>query len=160
MKSIRLQELEAELQSLGEDFEVTQRDAKANASNLEKALQSEKQISDTTLQGMKQLALDKKELDIKFEAAILENKASAQQLQELEVAMAAEKQRLEGMRRAALLQKVYNEFDLDGGGDVGEEELLELGRARRRLGQKSGEWTPRANRALVRKMGCNEQGIL
>ena len=67
---------------------------------------------------------------------------------------------LEGMRRAALLQKVYNEFDLDGGGDVGEEELLELGRARRRLGQKSGEWTPRANRALVRKMGCNEQGML
>ena len=83
---------------------------------------------------------------------------------EIEAAMAGEKEKLlaslEGMRRAALLQKVYNEFDLDGGGDVGEEELLELGQARRRLGQKSGEWTEANNRTMMQHIGPDEEGIV
>ena len=66
---------------------------------------------------------------------------------------------LEAMRRAALLTKVYREFDLDGGGDVGEDELLELGQARRRLGQKEGEWTVENNRALMAAIGTDEEGV-
>ena len=37
-----------------------------------------------------------------------------------------------------MLENVYDEFDLDGGGDVGADEMLALGKARRALGQKSG----------------------
>ena len=40
--------------------------------------------------------------------------------------------------RVQKLRQVYCEFDLDGGGDVGSEELLALGQARRKLGQKAG----------------------
>ena len=64
------------------------------------------------------------------------------------------------MRRATLLRAVYHEFDLDGGGDVGEEELMEVGQARRRLGQKSGEWTEANNRALMQQIGADEEGIV
>jgi hypothetical protein len=81
-----------------------------------------------------------------------------------EAALAAEKSLLEAaledMRRAALLRAVYHEFDLDGGGDVGAEELMEVGQARRRLGQKSGEWTEANNRALMQHIGPDEEGIV
>ena len=62
------------------------------------------------------------------------------------------------MRRAAALQQVYAEFDLDSSGEVGEAELLQLGRARRRLGQKQGVWTAAMNRALMKKIGPDEEG--
>ena len=57
-----------------------------------------------------------------------------------------------------MLSNVYREFDLDGGGDVGEDELLELGQARRRLGQKEGEWTVEDNQRLMQRIGPDEQG--
>ena len=62
--------------------------------------------------------------------------------------------------RQAELRKVYQEFDLDGGGDVGDDELLLLGQTRRKLGQKSGEWTKTMNDSLMAKIGVDKNGNL
>jgi len=56
--------------------------------------------------------------------------------------------------RLRRLKEVFKLFDLDGGGDIGEEELYELGVARRKLGQKSGEWTM----AQTHRMMANMKG--
>ena len=61
-------------------------------------------------------------------------------------------------RRVAMLENVYDEFDLDGGGDVGADEMLALGKARRALGQKSGEWTEAHNERMLEKMGADQNG--
>ena len=53
---------------------------------------------------------------------------------------------------------MYDAFDLDGGGDVGEDEMLALGQARRKLGQKSGEWTREQNRNMMSNMGADRRG--
>ena len=109
------------------------------------------------------LHLDELKASMAQETSRLENAAAAQFI-EMEASMAAEKLQLEAamedMRRAALLRAVYHEFDLDGGGDVGAEELMEVGQARRRLGQKSGEWTEANNRALMQQIGPDEEGIV
>merc|ERR1711934_910182 len=63
-------------------------------------------------------------------------------------------------RRAVALRKVYREFDLDGGGDVGGEEMLALGKARRKLGQKKGEWTQDMNQRLLENMGVDRRGAV
>lgn len=57
-----------------------------------------------------------------------------------------------------MLERVYNEFDLDGGGDVGADEIFELGKARRALGQRSGEWTEAHNERMLEKMGADPEG--
>ena len=62
--------------------------------------------------------------------------------------------------RESVLRTVFNEFDLDGSGDVGEEEMFALGRKRRALGQKSGEWTLEMNRQMLRNMGVNAHGLV
>ena len=113
---------------------------------------------------LEQLTREKESLEAGLEFAGRERADSLRQSEGQIHEVLSEKEKLlaslEGMRRAALLQKVYNEFDLDGGGDVGAEELLELGRARRRLGQKSGEWTEANNRALMQQIGPDEEGIV
>ena len=63
-----------------------------------------------------------------------------------------------GQRRAAALHAVYKEFDLDRGGDVGRDEMLALGQARRKLGHKGGQWTEQQNEKLLVKMGSNNAG--
>jgi len=60
--------------------------------------------------------------------------------------------------REEALQAVYRAFDLDCNGDVGEEELLELGKARRALGQKQGEWTPAMNARVLMEIGADNAG--
>ena len=50
-------------------------------------------------------------------------------------------------------QDVYREFDLDGSGEVGFDEMLALGKARRALGQKRGEWTEAMNERMMERMG-------
>jgi tellurite resistance protein len=55
---------------------------------------------------------------------------------------------------------VYQEFDLDGGGDVGDDELLVLGQTRRKLGQKEGSWTKGMNDTLMNKIGKDRNGNL
>ena len=61
--------------------------------------------------------------------------------------------------RWRMLSDVYHKFDLDGGGNVGANELLELGQARRRLGQKEGEWTVEDNMALIEAIGPDDRGV-
>ena len=64
----------------------------------------------------------------------------------------------EQAHRGAELRKVYMEFDLTGSGDVGADELLLLGRTRRKLGQKDGEWTEEMNNSLMSKIGADGTG--
>ena len=65
----------------------------------------------------------------------------------------------EGSRKYKLFQ-VFIEFDLDNSGEILTEELLELGKARRKLGQKSGEWTEEKNAKLVKKIDVNGDGVI
>ena len=65
----------------------------------------------------------------------------------------------EGSRKYKLFQ-VFIEFDLDNSGEILTEELLELGKARRKLGQKSGEWTEEKNAKLVKKIDVNGDGMI
>ena len=53
---------------------------------------------------------------------------------------------------------MFREFDLDGSGVIEAEELLALGKARRSLGQKQGEWTEEKNARLVKRMDANGDG--
>ena len=61
-------------------------------------------------------------------------------------------------QRQAELRKVYREFDLEGSGDVGADELLLLGQTRRKLGQKGGQWTAQNNANLMQKIGPDIDG--
>lgn len=60
-------------------------------------------------------------------------------------------------RRAQLVQ-VFDVFDLDGSGAIEPSELLDLGRARRSLGQKRGEWTEAKNTRMLERMDVNCDG--
>ena len=62
--------------------------------------------------------------------------------------------------RATALKSVYAAFDLDGGGDVGAEELMELGIARRKLGQKQGTWSVDQNNRLMAKIDMDGDGVI
>ena len=63
-------------------------------------------------------------------------------------------------QRLEALGEVFDVFDLDNEGKIEAKELLELGKARRRLGQKSGEWTEEMNNRLVTKMDINGDGLV
>ena len=111
---------------------------------------------------VEQLATSKQELEswvesLSTEVNDLETQAIELQNSNTEKDEASTKQ-IEMMRRSGMISNVYREFDLDGGGDVGEDELLELGQARRRLGHKQGEWTVADNKALMERIGPDEQG--
>ena len=82
-----------------------------------------------------------------------------EQVRQVEKQLRQAAEAVEAMRRVVALKMIYHLFDLDGGGDVGEEELLELGQARRRLGQKQGEWTMENTRQLMEKMGTDANGM-
>jgi len=60
--------------------------------------------------------------------------------------------------KADQLRGVYHDFDLDGSGKVGSNELMALGKERRALGQKSEEWTVEENKELLSDMGADDQG--
>ena len=63
--------------------------------------------------------------------------------------------------RQSALQAVYREFEhLDGDGSVGRVELLLLGKMRRQLGHKGGEWTEEMNDRLLERMGAEANGDL
>ena len=53
---------------------------------------------------------------------------------------------------------VYAQFDLDGSGNIESSELLALGQARRKLGQKTSAWTEEKNAKLVQKMDSDGDG--
>ena len=56
--------------------------------------------------------------------------------------------------------KVYATFDVDGTGKIEPDELLEIGKARRSLGQSAGKWTEEKNDHLVNKIDANHDGII
>ena len=56
-------------------------------------------------------------------------------------------------RRDDALRSVYKAFDTDGNGHVGHDEMFELGKARRHLGHKDGEWTEEMNAKMTAEMG-------
>merc|ERR1711865_808535 len=58
------------------------------------------------------------------------------------------------------LCKVFQQFDLDGSGEIETKELLALGQARRKLGQKSGAWTEEKNAKLVKNMDTDGDGTV
>eukprot|EP00658_Telonema_sp_P-2_P035028 TRINITY_DN25526_c0_g1_i1.p1 TRINITY_DN25526_c0_g1~~TRINITY_DN25526_c0_g1_i1.p1 ORF type:complete len:824 (-),score=233.95 TRINITY_DN25526_c0_g1_i1:161-2464(-) len=63
-------------------------------------------------------------------------------------------------QRQSRLTQLFGMFDLDGSGMIEARELLELGRARRELGQRSGAWTEEKNNRLVRKMDVKGDGVV
>ena len=60
--------------------------------------------------------------------------------------------------RAKPLEQVFEAFDLDGSGDVSKSELLALGEARRKLGQKQGNWSAEANQRCLAKIDADGNG--
>merc|ERR1739848_953940 len=62
--------------------------------------------------------------------------------------------------RKQKLRELFRHFDLDAGGHVCDEEILELGQARRALGQKDGEWTPAKAQDMVNLMDPDHVGYI
>ena len=63
-----------------------------------------------------------------------------------------------GDYRVLMLEEVFDCFDVDGSGYIEAQELLELGRARRLLGQKERLWTIGKNEKLVRQLDTHGSG--
>lgn len=63
-----------------------------------------------------------------------------------------------GLDRSVAMREVFDLFDLDLSGKIEREELLQLGIARRALGQKNGEWTDEMNDRLIAKLGGGSDG--
>eukprot|EP00656_Telonema_subtile_P048524 TRINITY_DN5798_c0_g1_i2.p1 TRINITY_DN5798_c0_g1~~TRINITY_DN5798_c0_g1_i2.p1 ORF type:complete len:256 (-),score=64.19 TRINITY_DN5798_c0_g1_i2:26-793(-) len=62
--------------------------------------------------------------------------------------------------RQAQLGAVFREFDLNNSGSISEQELFELGKARRELGQAGGNWTPEQSKRLIQKMDKDQDGLI
>ena len=60
--------------------------------------------------------------------------------------------------RVAALWDVFRAFDLDGSGGIERGELMQLGQARRMLGQKEGNWSLSQNERLVASLGGAQDG--
>jgi len=60
--------------------------------------------------------------------------------------------------RQVKLAEVFAQFDLDGGGSIDSTELMQLGEARRELGQKDDEWTEERNAKLVESLDSDGDG--
>ena len=60
--------------------------------------------------------------------------------------------------RIEALTKVYQMFNLDGSTAMGEEELLQIGQAKRELAPFGQTWTRDENSKLMQRIGTNEQG--
>jgi len=58
------------------------------------------------------------------------------------------------------LETIYRIFDLDESGQVGFEEMLALGQARRSLGQKKGDWTREMNQRMMERMNADDEGMI
>ena len=55
---------------------------------------------------------------------------------------------------------MYATFDIDGTGKIEPDEILEIGKARRSLGQSAGKWTEEKNDRLVNKIDADHDGII
>ena len=109
-------------------------------------------------QQLQQAALSGGDQDSKVKQMEVEVESLSSQL---EVGEQEFKQVLEvvhDLQRAAALRKVYQLFDIDCKGQVGEAELMEIGQVRQQLSQQGGEWTAEDNRALLSTIGLDAQG--
>ena len=61
--------------------------------------------------------------------------------------------------RIEALTKVYQMFNLEGSTAMGEDELLQIGQAKRKLARFGQTWTRDENSKLMQRIGTNEQGI-
>ena len=59
-----------------------------------------------------------------------------------------------------MLNKVFDQFDLDSSGSIDASELLLLGKARRSLGQKSGAWSETQNAQLLKRIDTDGSGLV
>ena len=55
---------------------------------------------------------------------------------------------------------MFGLFDLDGDGEIDIADLNSIGKQRRKLGHKSGEWTSDKHDRLVRKLDVNGDGFV
>ena len=62
--------------------------------------------------------------------------------------------------RRGQLAAVFALFDLDGSGSIESSELLELGKARRSLGQKSSSWSGAKNLRMMQRMDTDGDGTV
>ena len=53
---------------------------------------------------------------------------------------------------------MFKEFDLDGGGVIEANELMQIGKTRRNLGHKTDTWTEEKNSNLMETIGAVQQG--
>ena len=74
------------------------------------------------------------------------------------VSMDSGKEDEEQARRQEILWAVFHLFDLDDDSTIGSQELLQLGHARRKLGQTKSSWDNAKNDALVAKLGGARSG--
>ena len=62
--------------------------------------------------------------------------------------------------RESLLSRVFDAFDMDGRGQLKKKDFLALGKARRLLGYKKGEWNEYDANLLFTKMDSDRNGML
>ena len=62
--------------------------------------------------------------------------------------------------RERSLRAVFQKFDLDNDGVIHISELLDLGKARRKLGQKEGMWTEDKNQRFLKRLDQNQDGVI
>ena len=65
---------------------------------------------------------------------------------------------LQALDRKNMLREVFRAFDIDNNGFITDNELLMLGKARRELGQKQGEWTKEMNASLMKRIDTDGDG--
>jgi len=97
----------------------------------------------------RELSVTKKKLN---EMSLAQSQEDAEELTEIKQKLHA----LMSQQRVARLEEVYREFDMDGDGCVGEEEMFALGTARRTLGQRQFPWMRTQNTQMIEHMGCDK----
>jgi len=71
-----------------------------------------------------------------------------------------ESKSIESVYRVGRLREVFLLFDLDGSGFVESNELLKLGKARRKLGHRGGDWSKESNANFLQRLEQNDDGVI
>ena len=90
--------------------------------------------------------------DHRYHERMVRNKAE-KTLFPLVDAMSVQRRRIE-----QLVLAVFAVLDMEGAGVIGSDQLFELGRMRRHVGQKAAEWTHQQNAKLLAVLDCDANG--